>query len=337
MGKKKSNLVVNLSDDEEDVKKVEKVENNDIEDNNDEDKKEDEGEEEDEDENSGDEKKESKGKMIQRHKLEVKKLQQQIDKLNHAIPKKDKKAKQDLLVKTKKMEHELNMKHQEELDGFEKTQPNISESLNQLLINSKPNAPSKAYLKKAKKLEEEEQRIKQLEEDRKNFVSKGVIEFNDFMTKLKPLKKSIKMINPDGDCLYSAITNQLLINKIISEEESKKYPRTLRTIAADYIKANRDEFLPYISSEEDYTDSEDPISDYCEEQVLQVGKWGGHIELKALSESLKKVIVIFNAYSNDITIGEEFQNDKEEKLYLSYHRHAFTLGEHYNSVIPSSE
>ncbi|KAK5582612.1 hypothetical protein RB653_004197 [Dictyostelium firmibasis] len=343
MGKKKTNkLVINLSDDEnenenennktENINNDEKEDNNNNNNNTDKNNNHEESEEESEEEG---EKVETKGKMIQRHKMEVKKLQQQIDKLNHAIPKKDKKAKSDLLEKTKKMEDELKKKHQQELEQFEKlnkTTQSIEELNLEQQQQQQQKQPSKAYLKKAQKLKQEEEKMKQLEEDRKNHVSKGVIEMNDFLAKLKPLNKTVKFISPDGDCLYQAITNQLLINKDINEEESKSYAKKLRTIASDYIKNNRDEFLPFIISEEEYSTSEDPIQEYCQEQVLTIGKWGGHIELKALSQSLKKVITIFNAYSNDIIIGEEFTNP----IYLSYHRHAFTLGEHYNSVVPIS-
>eukprot|EP01132_Coremiostelium_polycephalum_P004932 gene4932-6148_t len=250
--------------------------------------------------------------------------------MNHAIPKKDKKAKAEFTDKAKKMEDELKLKHKQELDSLEI----VTQDLNELILNQTPKQPSKSQLKKAKRLEEEEKRIKQLEEDKKNYVSKGTIEFNDFMVKLRPLNKTIKHINADGDCLYSAISNQLLINGKIGEKDGLTYHRNLRKIASDYIQKNRDEFLPFIISEEGYDECDDPVLEYCNEQVLTTGKWGGHIELKAISHSLSLPIIIFNAYSPDITIGEEFINEKNPKLFLSYHIHAFTLGEHYNSVIP---
>jgi len=327
MGKKKTNkLVVNLSDDENDKEQQESKDE--VEDKVVENTQEDEEEEEQEEE-----KKESKGKMIQRHKMELKKLQQQLDKENHAIPKKDKKAKTEFQDKAKKLEDELKKQQQLELENYESNQVQVD--LNQLIINKEQKGPSKAQLKKAQKLADEEKRMKELEEEKKKFVSKGLVEFNDFITKLKPLSKTIKHINPDGDCLYSAIGNQLFILNIIDEVKSKQYQKELRKKASDYILANRDEFLPYIISEEEYSDSQDPILEYCQDQVLTIGKWGGHLELKALSHSLKLPITIYNAYSQDIIIGEEFFNDKKSNsIHLSYHRHAFTLGEHYNSVIP---
>ncbi|KAF2073312.1 hypothetical protein CYY_005365 [Polysphondylium violaceum] len=328
MGKKKTNkLIVNLSDDEDQQQKQQ--EEQDIKDENI-------VKEEEEEEEEEEEKKESKGKMIQRHKLELKVTnnynnhQYIIESFN---TKKDKKAKSDFQDKAKKIEDELKKKQQAELENYESGQVQLD--LNQLIINKEQKGPSKAQLKKAQKLADEEKRMKELEEEKKKFVSKGVVEFTDFMTKLKPLNKTIKHINPDGDCLYSAIGNQLFILNIIDEAKSKQYQKELRKKASDYIMENKDEFLPYIISEEEYSDSPDPIADYCQDQVLTIGKWGGHLELKALSHSLKLPITIHNAYSQDIIIGEEFMNEsKSNSMHLSYHRHAFTLGEHYNSVIP---
>jgi OTU domain-containing protein 6 len=72
-------------------------------------------------------------------------------------------------------------------------------------------------------------------------------------------------------------------------------------------------------------------------------EWGGQFEIQALSKSLKKQIHIIQALSKSLKkqihiiqanspllkIGEEFLG---EPLRISYHKHAFGLGEHYNSV-----
>ncbi|EFA78589.1 OTU domain containing protein [Heterostelium album PN500] len=357
MGKKKPNklLVVVDDDKEEDDNVVQK-------------KEEEEGENEkvgddvenDEDNDDDDDSKlESKGKMVQRHKMELKKLQQQIDKMAHSVPKKDKKAKDEMAVKTKKMEDELLAKHKQEMSRFDEEQKKVEQGINDLLIsnNSESKGPSKTQLKKQKKLEEEEARAKQLEEDRKNHISKGSIEFADFAKKLTPLSLTLKHIRSDGDCLYNAIANQLLVNGAIAEKDINGYQKKLRLLAANYIRANTDEFLPFVLAEDDFEESDNPVEEYCQSTVLKDGKWGGHLELKAISHSLKTPIVIYNAYSPDIIIGEEFfkpatttttsttatstsssssssNNNQVKPINLSYHKHAFTLGEHYNSVIP---
>ncbi|GAM29094.1 hypothetical protein SAMD00019534_122700 [Acytostelium subglobosum LB1] len=338
MAKKKNNklLVSTVDDDEEQDNNTTTTTTNNDDINNKVNDTKDNDDEDDDEENE--QKSESKGKMQHRHKLELKKLQQDIDKLNHAIPKKDKKAKDELAVKAKKMEQDLLAKHKEEMSKFDEQQKQLEKAIQDQLLVTDQRAISKAQLKRAKRAEEEEARAKQLEEDKKNYVSKGVVEANDFTTKLKPLSKSIKLIKSDGDCLYNAIANQLLVNGVIKEKEAGGYHKKLRSIAAQYIRTNPDEFLPYIVAEEDFNDADNPIDDYCQLSVLKDGCWGGHIELKAISSSLKTPIIVYNAYAPDVQLGEEYHKSHatNKPICLSYHKFAFTLGEHYNSVVPAA-
>ncbi|KYQ88221.1 OTU domain containin protein [Tieghemostelium lacteum] len=336
-GKKQNKLKINLNEDDESTNENVNTQQTNVESNN-KDKEEEkviEEKEEEEDEEDEEVKKESKGKMIQRHKMELKKLQQELDKQNHAIPKKDKKLKNEFQEKAKKQEEDLIKRQKAELLEIEKVeQEALQQQNNDLLLNKQSKGPSKGYLKKSKKIEQEEKRMKELEEDKKNFVSKSKIEMDEFIQKLQPLGKTVKHINPDGDCMYSAITDQLLLLKVIKDQDYKTYPVKLRKMASDWILAHPDDYCPFILADEDYASSETPLLDYCQEQVLTIGKWGGQIELKALSHCLQSRIVIYHSNSKDIIIGEEFNNS--EPLNLSYHKHAFTLGEHYNSVVPLS-
>ena len=75
-----------------------------------------------------------------------------------------------------------------------------------------------------------------------------------------------------------------------------------------------------------------------------------HVKVRALSEGLKCPIVVFSAEGAPLTMGAEYavgygaegdeQNDddkswdKKKALLLSFHRHYYALGEHYNSVLP---
>ena len=69
--------------------------------------------------------------------------------------------------------------------------------------------------------------------------------------------------------------------------------------------------------------------------------------MRALSEGLKCPIVVFSAEGSPLTMGAEFAVgevegeqdddkgwDKKKALLLSFHRHYYALGEHYNSVRP---
>jgi len=97
---------------------------------------------------------------------------------------------------------------------------------------------------------------------------------------------------------------------------------------------NSSEFMPFIDAEEG-TITEDQFKKYCE-TVAKTAAWGGQLELKALVHALKTPITVFTAEekSPDIEMGQEYTNQNSETLYLSYHRHAYSLGAHYNSVVP---
>ena len=84
--------------------------------------------------------------------------------------------------------------------------------------------------------------------------------------------------------------------------------------------------------------------------VRSTSVWGGQLELRALSEGLKRPIVVFSAEGPPLIMGAEYlastriqessvDNDDDDwdvnsALLLSFHRHYYALGEHYNSVIP---
>jgi len=55
-------------------------------------------------------------------------------------------------------------------------------------------------------------------------------------------------------------------------------------------------------------------------------------QLRALSQVLRRGIEVVQAEGRVIVIGEEFINSSLEPIILTYHRHMYGLGEHYNSV-----
>ena len=57
------------------------------------------------------------------------------------------------------------------------------------------------------------------------------------------------------------------------------------------------------------------------------------IELRALTQFLHQPIEVLQAEGRPVLIGEEFAG-VEPGLVVTYHRHYFGLGEHYNSTKP---
>ena len=63
-------------------------------------------------------------------------------------------------------------------------------------------------------------------------------------------------------------------------------------------------------------------------------EWGGQLEIRALSCALNKKILIYDAQAPVLTISNNDNNNNDDDIIrLTYHRHYFSLGEHYNSVV----
>lgn len=58
-------------------------------------------------------------------------------------------------------------------------------------------------------------------------------------------------------------------------------------------------------------------------------------QLRALSHVLKCKIEVIQATGPPVILGEEYKNNRH--IILTYHRHMYGLGEHYNSVQPYCE
>lgn len=105
---------------------------------------------------------------------------------------------------------------------------------------------------------------------------------------------------------------------------------SLRKTAADYIRSNQQELIFYMpSSKGDDIMSQGEFDEYCE-QVEKTKAWGSQIEIQAISNSLKLKIEILQAEGRPTISGADFIN--RPHLIVTYHRHFYGLGEHYNST-----
>lgn len=197
--------------------------------------------------------------------------------------------------------------------------------------------PSKSLKRREKRAQQEAEREKRIQEEQSNIVSDRTIEDEKLERKLLPLGLTINEIKPDGHCLYRAVEDQLALHS----GGSTPYPYLeLRKMAASYMRNNASDFLPFFLSE-NLADAEsdgsivEKFESYCKE-VESTAAWGGQLELGALTHCLKKHIMIFSGSFPDVEMGKEYKSGGNSSIMLSYHRHAFGLGEHYNSVIPGS-
>ncbi|KAL9974641.1 hypothetical protein ACROYT_G011702 [Oculina patagonica] len=278
--------------------------------------------------------------VLQRHKRETKELQAKIQSLKHSVPKGDKKKKKEITLEIAKLEEELTNRHKKELeeirnDSTKETNQvlDVTEELEAVSINadnsetqSKLSKAQKRRDKKAAKEKEREQRIAKAELE--NVDSARNVEAEKLKEILTAKSLSIKEITPDGNCLYNAIADQL------SRRNQQTEMQTLRKLAADYMLNHQDDFLPFLTDAKTgqlYTP--DQFVHYCEE-LAGTATWGGHLEIQALSQALKMPIEVYQANSPVLTTGEEYDS---QPILLSYHHHAYGLGEHYNSVVPAEE
>jgi len=101
----------------------------------------------------------------------------------------------------------------------------------------------------------------------------------------------------------------------------------LRRLAGAHLRSHADEFAPFLGLE---AGSPEFIA-YCEKvESVSAAEWGGQVELRALAACLERQIHVYDSAAPLIVMGEEFTD--ATPLKVTYHRHYFSLGEHYNSV-----
>ncbi|XP_008581692.1 PREDICTED: OTU domain-containing protein 6B isoform X2 [Galeopterus variegatus] len=175
--------------------------------------------------------------------------------------------------------------------------------------------------KKAALEKEREERIAEAEIE--NLSGARHVESEKLIQILAVRQLEIKPIPSDGHCMYRAIEDQL------KEQHCALSVAALRSQTAVYMQSHVEDFLPFLTnpnSGDMYTPEE--FAKYCDD-IANTAAWGGQLELRALSHILQTPIEVIQADSPPIVVGEEYQ---KKPLILVYMRHAYGLGEHYNSV-----
>ncbi|CAG9863334.1 unnamed protein product [Phyllotreta striolata] len=279
--------------------------------------------------------------LLKKHKQEKKDLQAKIQSLKKSAPKGDKKKKKEITEEIARLELELNEKHQQELDELcppaensietDENRENETEEQpeqEELLDNNTSTRTSRAQKRRNKKEAEAKEREKRIQEQsERNREGPRVLETNAIKQVLKSMNLKLHNIPADGNCLYLAVNHQLQVTG-----KSTRSVNDLRKTTADFMRQNKEDFLPFMCNELDESEivSEEQFENYCKD-VATTKLWGGQLELKALSNILKCPIKVIQAAGPPTLQGEQFKGDE---LILTYHRHLYRLGEHYNSTIP---
>lgn len=280
--------------------------------------------------------------VLKRHRQEKKDLQAKIQSLKKSVPKGDKKKKKELTDEIAQLEKDLEDKHSRELKEVKGTEPDliensnacietIEDNTNEILTEKVPTKVSRAQKRREKKESEAREREKRIvEQSEKNREGPRVIEMNSITKVLRELNLQIHNIPADGNCLYLAVNHQLQVSGKPTYSVSE-----LRKKTANFMRVHKDDFIPFMYNEDDDGDiiSEESFENYCKE-VEKTKLWGGQLELKALSNILTCPIKVIQAIGPPTIQGENF---KGPELILTYHRHLYRLGEHYNSTLPEEE
>uniref|UniRef100_A0A1D1Y7C7 OTU domain-containing protein 6B n=1 Tax=Anthurium amnicola TaxID=1678845 RepID=A0A1D1Y7C7_9ARAE len=300
------------------------------------------------------EKVESLEEMLARHRKEIGELQnKEVNKKKAAA----KGSKAEQKAKKKQVEDEISQlssnlksKHSEELAslGYKSSENKDKGDLDSLVMaiagasiggQNDSVKVSKGAKRRGRRAQQEAEREQRIQEEHSSSISDRMIENERLEEKLEPLGLTINEIKPDGHCLYRAVEDQLSLNT------RNAYPSSyleLRKMAAKYMREHASDFLPFLLSDNkvEVDSDETPLErfeKYCGE-VESTAAWGGQLELGALTHCLKKHIVIFSGSFPEVEMGKEYKPESASSasnpsIMLSYHRHAYGLGEHYNSIV----
>lgn len=271
--------------------------------------------------------------VAKRHKQERKELQAKVQALKKSSAKGDKKKKKEVSEEIARLEQELNDKQSAELgeitQNYEMAEVTPSESSENIESDDPPPRISRALKRRNKKAQDERDREKRiLEQVEKNRDGPRVTEMTAIKEYLSRNGLQLHNIPADGNCLYCAVNHQLETTGRETYTVNK-----LRKLTAEFMRENKEEFLPFMYNESDESVSEEYFEEYCKE-VASTKLWGGQLELRALSNILMCPIKVIQASGPPTLQGENF---KAPELVLTYHRHLYRLGEHYNSTVSDSQ
>ncbi|KAG2482912.1 hypothetical protein HYH03_018192 [Edaphochlamys debaryana] len=288
---------------------------------------------------------ETRGHMLQRHKRELAAHKKTVQKLGSK--KKDEAAKLTTEIEAR---HARELKELDEREKAAAAAPpaaaaaaagsaaaavaaeGAAEHLGELGLEGGDHKKSKAAKRREKLEREEAEREQRIAQEQAALgPSDKAVEEAALRELLRPHSLGIREIRADGHCLYRAVEDQL--TQAAGGGASAPPPDylALRRLAAAHIRAHADEFSPFIYDEDAGGSPGEQLDAYCEE-LESTAAWGGQLELGALAQALRRQVKVFTLGMPPVTLGDE--HAAAGVLTLCYLRHAFGLGEHYNSVGP---
>lgn len=190
---------------------------------------------------------------------------------------------------------------------------------------------SKTQKRKDAKAAKKAEQLKRIEEGEKLDEHKDRrLEEERFDKILEEHRLCIYNIEADGDCLYAAVQHQL---SLASDSDELLCSQELRERTSQYMLDNANDFLPFLVNDDGDLMNDDEYKAYCS-NIAKTRQWGGHLELTAIAQMTKKEIHIFQAEGRQVPLIIETKTKTDKApILLSFHKHLYRLGEHYNSLI----
>ena len=137
-----------------------------------------------------------------------------------------------------------------------------------------------------------------------------------FRKKLLKKQYNLHIIERDGNCLFSSISDQVY--------GTDKHRDIIREKCMDYIEKNKLFFSHFIEG------GETQMPEYIKRK-RQNGKWGDNLEIQALSEIYNRPIEIYVDVDKTLRTFNNVNNKNSIfPIKISYHGN-----NHYNSIVPS--
>lgn len=192
------------------------------------------------------------------------------------------------------------------------------------------NKVSKAQKRRDAKANKKAEQLRRIEEAEKLDEHKDRrIEQQKLKILLDEHGLDVQDIDADGDCLYRAVEHQL---SLATDADERLTSQMLRERTSQYMLDHRDDFLPFLLTDQGDLMSEQEFKNYCD-RIVRTKEWGGHLELTAITQFTKKPIHIFQADNRSPIKIEPKSDFGKRPMLLSFHKHLYHLGEHYNSLV----
>ncbi|CEG38699.1 OTU (ovarian tumor)-like cysteine protease [Plasmopara halstedii] len=253
---------------------------------------------------------ETLGQVKQRHKLEMRTLQNEI-KLFQKKAKKERMGKKEIEEKILSMEIAVKERQDQELEGYEAemakdASPSAAPDFELAELSKQAKTQAKAQRKREAKKKQDRERREFIEEANKKTVSQRQIEANMILAQLAKYGLKIKEIPSDGHCMYHAVADQIQQKRLNIADGLAGYQH-LRTLTSEYMLAHSEDFLPFMALDDSFASPEDAFATYCD-QLVNTAVWGGQLELRALACALRAPIEVFSAEGDVLLMGEHFNS-----------------------------